>query len=77
MAKTKNSVPEMMPITFSEMYLAKTDPPPTAIPVATPCAAIAPPATDTGFCAADRAMVERNDRSPNSAANTKAKVDAI
>ena len=61
----------MIPMTFSDKYLAKTAPPETAIPVATACAAMAPAATLTGFCAADRAMVDKNDRSPNSAAKTK------
>jgi hypothetical protein len=44
------------------------------LPVAVPCAAMAPVATDMGFCAAPRAMVERKDRSPNSAANTSEKI---
>ena len=61
-------------MTFSDKYLATTEPPETAIPVATAWAAVAPTATLTGFCAADRAMVDRNDRSPNSAAKTKPKI---
>lgn len=67
----------MYPITFSETYLARTPPPSTAIPVAIAWAAIAPPATLIGFCAADRAIVARKERSPNSAAKTKANVLAI
>lgn len=50
------------------------DPPDTAIPVATPWAAMAPTQTLTGFWAADNAMVDRNDRSPNSAAKTSVKI---
>jgi hypothetical protein len=64
----------MMPITLSDRYLATTAPPETAIPVATACAATAPPATLIGFWAADKAMVDRNDLSPNSAANTSPKM---
>ncbi len=56
------------------MYLATYDPPATAIPVATACAAMAPTATETGFCAALNAIVDRNDLSPNSAANTSPNV---
>lgn len=73
-AKTKNSVPLTRPITFSDIYLAMYEPPYTASPVASPCAAIAPPATLNGFCAALRAIVERKDLSPNSAAKTRPKV---
>lgn len=76
-ANTKKSVPPMIPMTRSERYLATYDPPSTATPVATACAAMAPAATETGFCAADSAMVERKDRSPNSAANTSPKMLAI
>jgi hypothetical protein len=43
-------------------------------PVAVECAAMAPVATERGFCAAPRAMVERKERSPNSAANTREKI---
>ena len=64
----------MIPIALSDRYLAMTAPPATAIPVAMAWAAIAPPATLTGFWAADRAIVERKDRSPNSAANTRPKI---
>ena len=64
-------VPPMSPMTFSDKYLATTAPPETAIPVAAAWAAIAPAATLTGFCAADKAMVDKKDLSPNSAANTK------
>ena len=39
-----------MPMTFSDMYFAKTTPPDTAMPVANPWAATAPPATLIGFC---------------------------
>lgn len=63
-----------MPITLSDKYFATTAPPDTAIPVATACAAIAPVATLKGFCAADKAIVERKERSPNSAANTRPKI---
>ena len=59
---------------FSEIYLATYDPPATAIPVAIAWAAIAPTATETGFCAALKAIVDKKERSPNSAANTKPKV---
>ena len=69
-----NNEPPMKPITRSDIYLAITPPPKTAIPVAAACAAIAPPATLTGFCAADKAIVDKKDRSPNSAANTKVKI---
>ena len=74
MANTMNNTPPMMPMTFSDRYLARTAPPDTAIPVATAWAAIAPAATLKGFCAAERAMVDRKDRSPNSAAKTKPKM---
>ena len=73
-AKTKNSVPLTRPIIFSDIYLAIYDPLYTASPVASPCAAIAPPATLNGFWAALSAIVERKDLSPNSAANTRPKV---
>ena len=73
-AKTMNRTPPMIPMTFSDRYFAKTAPPETAIPVATAWAAIAPAATLAGFCAAERAMVDKNDRSPNSAAKTKPKM---
>ena len=59
---------------FSEMYFETYAPPETAMPVATAWAAIAPTATLIGFCAADKAIVEINDRSPNSAANTKPRI---
>ena len=68
------SVPPIIPITFSDRYLARAAPPDTAIPVATAWAAMAPAATLTGFCAADKAMVDKKDRSPNSAAKTKPKI---
>ena len=64
----------MYPITFSEIYFATYDPPATAIPVATACAAIAPTATETGFCAALNAIVDKKDLSPNSAAKTSPNV---
>ena len=76
-ANTKNSSPPIIPKTLSGTYLAMYAPPMTAMPVATACAAIAPVATLTGFCAAERAMVAMKDRSPNSAANTRAKMLAI
>lgn len=76
-ANTRKSVPPMIPITFSDKYLAKTAPPETAMPVATACAAMAPAATLTGFWAADSAMVDKNDRSPNSAAKTNPKILTI
>lgn len=50
---------------------------PLSSPVADAWAAIAPVATPTGFCAAPKAMVVRNDLSPNSAANTNEKVCRI
>ena len=65
-----NRTPPIIPMTFSDRYFATTAPPETAIPVATAWAAIAPAATLTGFCAADNAMVDKKDLSPNSAANT-------
>ena len=64
----------MYPIAFSEIYFETYDPPATAIPVARACAAIPPAATETGFWAALRAIVEINERSPNSAAKTNPKV---
>ena len=70
-ANIMKRVPPMIPMTFSDKYFAKTAPPETAIAVATAWAAIAPAATLTGFCAADKAMVDKKDRSPNSAAKTK------
>lgn len=76
-ANIKNSAPPMYPIIFSETYLEMYAPPSTAIPVAIPWAAMAPAQTETGFCAADNAMVARKERSPNSAANTRAKILAI
>jgi len=36
-----------------------------------------PAATETGFCAADSAIMEKKDRSPNSAANTNPNVVTI
>jgi hypothetical protein len=74
MANIKKRVPPIIPITFSDKYFATTAPPETAIPVATAWAAIAPTATLYGFCAADKAMVDRKDLSPNSAANTNPKM---
>ena len=47
------------------------------MPVATPWPATAPVTTPRGDEAADRAMVARNDLSPHSAANTRAKVVRI
>lgn len=73
-ANTKNRVPPIYPMVFSEMYLATYEPPATAIPVARACAAIPPAATATGFCAALRAIVAINERSPNSAAKTNPNV---
>ena len=73
-AKARKRLPLIKPMTFSEIYLEMYAPPDTARPVASPCAAIAPPATLSGFCAALSAIVERNDLSPNSAANTRPKV---
>lgn len=49
MAKTMKRVPPMIPMTFSDRYLAKAAPPETAIPVATAWAPMAPAATLTGF----------------------------
>ena len=40
------------------------------MPVAAACAATAPAATATGFKAADKAIVDKKERSPISAANT-------
>lgn len=76
-ANTRNKVPEIIPITLSEIYLASTPPPKTAIPVATAWAAMAPTATLKGFCAADNAMVDKKERSPNSAAKTRPNVLVI
>jgi len=59
---------------FSEIYFARAEPVTTAIIVAIACAAIPPAATETGFCAALSAIVEMNERSPNSAAKTSPKV---
>ena len=73
-AKTINNDPPMYPITFSDKYFDKNAPPSTAIPVAVAWAAIAPIATETGFWAAPRAIVDKNDRSPNSAAKTNEKI---
>mmetsp|Transcript_47779 Transcript_47779/g.108415 ORF Transcript_47779/g.108415 Transcript_47779/m.108415 type:complete len:204 (+) Transcript_47779:201-812(+) len=74
MAKTMKSVPPMSPTVFSEMYSERMAPPATAPAVATVCATMAPVATLTGFWAAARAIVERKERSPNSAAKTNTKV---
>ena len=76
-AKTRKSEPAINPTTFSLMYLAMYDPPATAMRVAAAWAAMAPVATLTGFCAAPKAIVERNERSPNSAAKTRPKVLAM
>ena len=76
-ANTMKRLPPIKPITFSERYLEIYAPPITAMPVAIPCAAIEPPATANGFCAALRAIVDKKERSPNSAANTRANVLAI
>ena len=51
-------------MTFSDRYFDINAPPNTAIPVAEPCAKIAPIATANGFNAALNAIVDRNDRSP-------------
>ena len=47
-----------------------------AMPVATPCPAVAPITTPAGDAAAESAMVAMNDLSPHSAANTSANVES-
>ena len=64
----------MYPISFSLKYLDRNAPEATAIPVAVACAPTAPAATETGLLAAPSAMVERKERSPNSAAKTSEKI---
>jgi hypothetical protein len=75
-ANTRNREPPTYWTTFSLRYFPKTEPPKTAINVATPWPATAPVVTPTGEDAAERAIVARNDLSPHSAAKTRAKVDS-
>ena len=73
-AKTRNSVPLNYPMNLSDIFLVIAAPPMTAIAVETACAHTAPNPTQKGSCAAERAIVLRNDLSPNSAANTSPKI---
>jgi hypothetical protein len=73
-ANTRKRPPATIPMRFSLMYFDRMAPEATAMPVAVACAPTAPAATEKGFWAAPRAMVERKERSPNSAAKTSEKI---
>ena len=75
-AKTRKRLPPAYCSTRSDRYLLSTEPPTTAIPVATPCPLTAPSTTPSGDDAAESAMVAKKDLSPHSAAKTKANVDS-
>ena len=62
---------------FSDIFLAIAAPPMTAIAVETACAHTAPNPTQKGSCAAERAIVLRNDISPNYVANRSPKILSI